>query len=364
MPLYMDLHKIPKITIAEAKKAHVADEQIQQKYGVKYLQFWCNEQSGTLFCLVEGPDKDTVESVHRMAHGHVACAVVEVDPSYYATIMGDNVRIDQGLVHNHSGEVDLGYRSIMVVAVKGKGKRTGDDEQSKSIAKARLLVHGQVSKYGGRSLPLTGDDRLAAAFDSAAQAWQCAASIQKEMNAWNKKEGRSAAVQFQIGLSAGQPVTESDGFIGETLRLAKNLCQFSSQNSVMTSALFAELCGEELGGSKSKVRTLSGAEESFLVEVSAIIDKRLFDDDLNIESLVREAGISRPQLYRKIHKLTGLSPNDLIRDLRLEKALYLLKRKSGNVSEIAFQVGFSNPSYFAKCFTKKFGSLPSEILVR
>src|SRR5689334_23490640 len=110
MPLYMDLHRIPRITIAEAKKAHVADELIQQKYGVKYLQFWCNEQAGTLFCLVEGPDKKTVEDVHQMAHGHVACAVVEVDPSFYSTIMGDNVRIDQGLVHRTSGEVDAGYR--------------------------------------------------------------------------------------------------------------------------------------------------------------------------------------------------------------------------------------------------------------
>jgi AraC-like DNA-binding protein len=360
----MDLHKIPKITIAEAKKAHVADELIQQKYGVKYLQFWCNEQAGTLFCLVEGPDRETVESVHHMAHGHVACAVVEVDPSYYATVMGDNVRIDQGLVHNQSGEVDPGYRSIMVVGLKGKVKKSGDEHQSKSLSTVRLLIHRHLSRHGGRSLPLSGDERQAAAFDSAAQAWQCAASIEKELNVRNKKEGKAGTVHFQIGLSAGQPVTEKEGFIGEALRLAKNICQFAPQNSMMISALFAELCGEELGGGKSKIRTLSAAEESFLVDVSGIIDKRLFDEDLNIESLVREAGISRPQLYRKIHKLTGLSPNDLIRDLRLDKALYLLKRKSGNVSEIAFQVGFSNPSYFAKCFARKYGSLPSEILVR
>jgi hypothetical protein len=72
----MDLHKFPHITIDEAKSAHVADERIQRQYGVKYLQYWVNEEAGIVFCLVEGPDKDAVESVHRTAHGHVACAVV------------------------------------------------------------------------------------------------------------------------------------------------------------------------------------------------------------------------------------------------------------------------------------------------
>src|SRR5690349_9864632 len=135
MPLFMDLHKIPKITIEEAKKAHVADEMIQQKYGVKYLQFWVNEQAGSLFCLVEGPDKETVENVHRMAHGHVACAVVEVNPSYYSVIMGDNIRIDQGLVHRNTGEVDQGYRSIMVLCLRAASKSV-DIEELKALEKA------------------------------------------------------------------------------------------------------------------------------------------------------------------------------------------------------------------------------------
>jgi len=363
MPLYMDLHRIPKITIAEAKKAHVADELIQQKYGVKYLQFWCNEQAGSLFCLVEGPDKETVETVHRLAHGHVACAVVEVDPSYYSVVMGDNIRLDGGLVHRKSGDVDAGYRSIMIVALRSASKKFVDHESLRVPGKARALVQALAAKYEGRSVQLSGDDRMAFAFDQAIQAWQCALSIQKQVIARNKKEDKSHPVSFRIGLSAGEPLSETGGFIEEGMRLGKNLCDLTPDNSIMTSSLFSDLCGDEMEiGRKMKAHSLTAAEESFLTDVFNIINTRLLDENLNIESLVREAGISRPQLYRKIKTLTGRSPNDLIRDLRLEKALYLLKRKSGNVSEIAFQVGFNNPSYFAKCFNSKYGWLPSEVL--
>jgi AraC-like DNA-binding protein len=356
MPLYMDLHKIPKITIAEAKKAHVADEVIQQKYGVKYLQFWVNEEAGNLFCLVEGPDRQTVETVHRLAHGHVACAVVEVDPSYYSLVMGDNIRIDQGLVHRQTGEVDLGNRSILVASVD-----TGQSGSDKAKGqKARSLVQAEIAKYSGRSLPVTGNDHLAGAFDSAQQALQSATSIAKQVSAANKKQ-KGSRLKFRIGLSAGQPVTENNEFIAETVRLARGLCQVASGNTIMTSSLFQELSGAVDGVAKKNIKALSASEESFLNALLAVIDKRLFEEDFSIESLGREIGISRPQLYRKIQTLAGRSPNDLIRDLRLDRSLYLLKKRSGNVSEVAFQVGFNNPSYFAKCFARKFGCLPSEI---
>jgi AraC-like DNA-binding protein len=348
MPLYMDLHRIPSITIEEAKKAHVADEAIQSRYGVKYLQFWCNEQAGSLFCLVEGPDKKTVEEVHGLAHGHVACAVVEVDPSYYALIMGNNILIDEGVVRDRSGVVDLGYRSIMVVALR--------EMQEELTGGARTLVHEEISKYQGRHIELAGDDRTAGVFNSASQALHCSLKIAKEFS-------KNRNLSFSIGLSAGEPVTEgSTGFIESAIRTAKNLCYLADDGKILMSSLADELSAEDIDHKKkNKVRALTTVEETFLSGLFNIIDKRLFDEDFTIESLVKDVGISRPQLYRKIHALSGKSPNNLIRDLRLEKAMSMLRRKTGNVSEIAFKVGFNNPSYFAKCFSEKFGKLPSEV---
>src|ERR1041385_6210961 len=150
MPLFMDLHKMPNITMDEARKAHVADELIQSNYGVKYLQFWVNVEAGLLFCLVEGPDKAAVENVHRASHGHVACAVVEVDPSYCSLIMGNNIRIDHGVVHRESGLVDPRARFILTVSFYEK-------IPGESI-KTRESIFNKVAKHSGRRVKISGED--------------------------------------------------------------------------------------------------------------------------------------------------------------------------------------------------------------
>lgn len=352
MPLYMDLHKLPHITIAEAKKAHVADEQIQRQYGVRYLQFWVNEEAGNLFCLVEGPDKATVESVHRMAHGHVACAVVEVDPSYYSIIMGNtNMRIEEGLVLRGSGHVDPGTRFILTVSFHEK---SASNTSPFVLTRERML--DSIAMHNGRRVRVSGDDYLVNVFDHASEALQCAKDIQTEFQHGRKK----SPVVFTIGLSAGQPVTENNEFIEETVRLARRLSLVADEGHIFVSSLFGDLCDDITKNGNKNVRSLTDAEEEFLTECFDVIDTHLTDENFSIDALVKSVGMSRTQLYRKVQSLTGKAPNTFIRDLRLERAKSLLKRKTGNISEIAYEVGFSNPSYFAKCFAKRFGYLPSE----
>lgn len=360
----MDFHQIPNITIDEIKKAHVADERIQNKYGVKYLQFWVNEQAGNVFCLVEGPDKATCESVHKMAHGHVACAIVEVDPSYYSLIMGENVRIDQGLVQHEDGEVDPGYRSILVVTMEGKpAPKSKNLDFLKTPVKAREAVLAAFSKFKGRVVRLSGDDNLICVFNYPDDALACAKETQSRLSAANKKIKKGDhKVSFSIGLGAGQPVTISNEFIEETIRLARRLSQVAGEGQLLLSSMIREVCDEVRTNTRKKIRVLNVTEEGFLSQLFGIIDARLRDENFNIESLVHEIGISRPQLYRKIRELSGKAPNDLIRDLRLDKAMSLLRRKDGNIAEIAFKVGFSNPSYFAKCFARRFNCQPSRFV--
>jgi len=106
MPLYMDIHKFAEITIEDVKKAHVADKAIQDRYGVKYHQFWVNKEAGMVFCLCEGPDKETCALVHQLAHGNIACNIVEVEPGYYKLLMGDGQPVEHGLVQNDNGSAD------------------------------------------------------------------------------------------------------------------------------------------------------------------------------------------------------------------------------------------------------------------
>ena len=79
MPLYMDIHhNVDGLTADAVAHAHEADLKVQQKYGAKYLRYWFDEGTGTVFCLVEAPNKDAAMAVHREAHGLVADEIVEV----------------------------------------------------------------------------------------------------------------------------------------------------------------------------------------------------------------------------------------------------------------------------------------------
>ena len=82
--------------------------------------------------------------------------------------------------------------------------------------------------------------------------------------------------------------------------------------------------------------------------------------DFSVEELSHEVGMSRVQLHRKLKALTGHSPSDFIRVMRLKRAAQLMEARSGNITEIAYQVGFNSLSYFSKCFHDFFGTLPTE----
>jgi AraC-like DNA-binding protein len=107
---------------------------------------------------------------------------------------------------------------------------------------------------------------------------------------------------------------------------------------------------------------ISSYDQNFLQKTMETIILNLSDSQFSVESLGNKLNLSRMQLYRKLVAITGQTPNKLIRNIRLSKAAELLAARTGNVTEIAFEVGFNNLSYFAKCFQDQFGISPSEYI--
>ncbi len=101
-------------------------------------------------------------------------------------------------------------------------------------------------------------------------------------------------------------------------------------------------------------------ENDFLSRFRAKVQENISNEDLSVEQIGSELGLSRVQLYRKIKALTGYSPVELVRITRLKAAEQLLKTSDLTVSEIAYKVGFGTPSYFSKCFKELFGRQPGE----
>jgi AraC-like DNA-binding protein len=363
MPLYMDIHKFEEITIEDVKKAHIADVSIQDKYGVKHHQFWVNQEAGLVFCLVEGPDKESCKLVHQLSHGATACNIVEVETGFFKLFMGDGQPVIHGMVQNENGSADPGYRHIMVIDIRAMTSevRSEDYKQLFIPLKSKNLVLDRIARFNGRVVEKLGDDSLVGVFNTTVNAIRCAKDLHQEFikRKKNKPGDPEWDISFRIGLSTGQPVTEDAGFFDKALTFTRRLCLAAKDNEVLVSSITSKLCNLE---DTSPLRSLTEAEESFIDDLFDYTENNLPDGNFTVAHLSRRLGISRPQLYRKVLSITGHSPNEFISALRMGKAISLIKNHFGNVSEIALEVGYQNPSYFSKCFQKNYGCTPSEFI--
>lgn len=101
------------------------------------------------------------------------------------------------------------------------------------------------------------------------------------------------------------------------------------------------------------------ADDKFIQQALAIIEKNIANPDFSVEELSREMFMSRVALYKKLFSLTGKTPIEFIRSIRLQRAVQLLEKREMTVAEVAYEVGFNNPKYFTKYFKQEYNVLPS-----
>ena len=103
-------------------------------------------------------------------------------------------------------------------------------------------------------------------------------------------------------------------------------------------------------------------DANFLKEAIEVVEANLDNFDFTHEQLFESLNASKSTLYRKIKSLTGFSPSEFVRNIRLKHACLMLKSGTGNISEIAYAVGFNDPKYFSTCFKNEFGISPREFV--
>ncbi len=108
-------------------------------------------------------------------------------------------------------------------------------------------------------------------------------------------------------------------------------------------------------------KILPQRDVDFILELKLFIEENIMSQDLNVETLSDHFNVSLAQLHRKVKALTGSTPNNLIKSVRLKKAYKLIRENGLRVSEAAYQTGFSDPNYFTTCFKKEFGENPSQV---
>lgn len=349
----MDVH-LPgeEIDLEEVRKNHKRDLAVQHKYGVQHLHYYLNSKQGVAFCLMLGPDKESCISVHREAHGDVANNIIEVDKSNYEILMGNVHSTDSDLVQSIDGLPDLGYRFVLFVELIGVSAKTLD---------LTSTIHTTILKNGGRISPSQGD-RVITFFSACNNAVHCAAEI-NQLSA----ECRNIGIDLKVGLAPGEPVTQMGlQLFGDTVKLAGMLARAAPSGKCLVSHKTQEFYQGDLRqiSPSLSLHLISLTQEGFLERIIEHIEDQLKSENPSVKKLSNQMGVSRPQLYRKVKALTGSSPKEFIRDLRLFEATRMIKTGDGNISDIAYKLNFSHPSIFSKQFKQRFDISPSEAVRR
>lgn len=279
-------------------------------------------------------------------------------------------------------------------------------QESETTAVQVRIRHREVivtshAKYNGKVIQYLGDGTLSI-FDSAIDSVRCAIELQQVLQV-------EPMIPLRIGIHLGDVMVTEHDIIGNSVNIASRIESLGCGGSILISdkvreeihnqeisvsglgifhfkndriprEIFAisvaginipepsqisgkfiekpDLTTAENFGNSKMINVSSG--DLFVRKVRDIIEANLSDTNFSVATLCKGAALSRPQLYRKLQSEIGLSPSDFIREIRLQKALTLLKSNAGNVSEIAFKCGFNNLSYFSKAFFDKFQVKPSD----
>jgi class 3 adenylate cyclase len=242
----MDIHELGDVTAEDVAKAHVADLEAQEKYGVNYLKYWVNENCGKVFCLVEAPNAEAAHSCHREAHGLVARKIIEIQPELADGFLGDVQTNPAGAALLPGGEADArdpGIRTVLFTDMVESTTFTqslGDEAAIALLGVHDTIVRDALSALGGREVKHTGDG-IMASFVSTAGAVRCAIQIQREL-ARHEKANPERPLKVRVGAAAGEPVEQHNDLFGSTVQLAARLCAHAQPEQILVANAVAELC--------------------------------------------------------------------------------------------------------------------------
>lgn len=250
----------------------------------------------------------------------------------------------------------------------------------------REVISGFVKQYRGIIIP-HDEHTLAAIFTGPSKAVHCSIDL---MDALMSKQA-----QLIIGIHIKEGRANEAYFLSDESKalIASVLEQAEPNQILITQAVKYLLSGAGINTYPNKAIPVAGADhtiplflvtdhlrsyapadgfhpeqlpknDSFLESVLECIDRNLDNESFGVDTLCREIGISERQLQRKLKAITNKSPIRLISSVRLHRAKELIIENKDTIAEIAFQTGFSSPSYFSKCFKKEFGLSPSDLLLK
>lgn len=358
MPIYMDVHIVPGVNAKAVAEAHSRDVLLQEEHQCKCMTYWIDEARESVFCLIEAPSMEAVVEMHNEAHGLIPHKIIEVSGQIVESFLGrlydpSNAEVTpDGLKVFH----DPSFRVLIITTTTDPvllQHQLGREQALALLQRHNAVIRRNLAEFGGREAEQEGSGFIIS-FSSALQAVNCALAIHNDLS-----KGEADALGFRMSINSGEPVQGSSKIFGETIQKARHICFLSrSSRMAMTTSVKALVEKDQWAQEGSPFLTFSKQDEEVLLSLFQTLEEQWQNPDFDIEEFGRAVAMSKSQLYRKCIALTGLAPNDLLKEFRLEKAKELMKKQYYNIAQVTFDSGFSSPSYFTKCFKKKYGILP------
>ena len=363
MPIYLDLHEMPDgVTAEHVAEMHQADLKIEHKYNCRGLTYWCDEKRQTAFCLIEAPNKQALKDLHAQAHGDVPLKIIEVDDTIVESFLGRIEDPEKSKNTELNIINDPAFRVLMVIETSNYLNRLEAQQFTLFAQKFHNNVAKTLKKFNGRIVKKDNNNYLVS-FKSVSDAVLCALKIQFQFKYVTPKFDPSTR-KLNIALSSGIPITKKESIFEDTITLATRMCDIVNEQLVITTEvkLLYESENRNAAIDDEMIKVLKPNEEKFLTQLIDFVEQVWNKPNFNVNDFSKALGLSKSQLYRKLTKLTGQSPNNFLKEFKLHKALNLLHKQQGNISEIAFETGFNSAAYFSKCFLDKYGILPSKYI--
>lgn len=353
----MDFHDLPDgVSAADVAEMHQSDLKIEHKFNCRGLTYWCDERRQTGFCLIEAPNKEAIKELHENSHGAVPQRIIEVNDILVESFLGRIEDPEQSPNTKLNIVNDSAFRMLMVVHIKNKVLRTENvDTLNAAIRSYSKSIINIVSKNNGRFVKQEANTFLMS-FTGVTNAVESAINIQELNNYVITPD-----LEFKIGISAGFPVTHKENLFEDTIKKADYLT-YVKDGEIMLSPEVKDLYESENQNNPANIDgvvALTKTEMEFVVNLLEYTESVWSYSATSALDFSKNLGFSKSKLYRIMLKIVGKSPNAFLKEYRLNRALHLLNDQKSNISEIAYQTGFSSPTYFSKCFQEVYGKLPS-----
>lgn len=240
MPIYMDRHNMPEgMSHEDVAHAHHADKEKQEEFDVNFLTYWFDQKAGCVFCLVDAPDKESVNNVHGASHGDIPVDIIPVDLTDVETFLG-RISAPEKNADGHV-HIDSPLRAILFTDLKDSTVMTqtlGDIEAIALFGEHDQIIRNCFPAHNGREVKHTGDGFMVA-FDNVADSVHCAITIQKAFVSYN--ETARHEMHVRIGINAGQPIERGGDFFGITVNLASRTCDYAEADTILVTGVVHKL---------------------------------------------------------------------------------------------------------------------------